>query len=266
MSYRFTNTDKWGDSWFSNLSQIEMLLFLYLCDNCDIAGFIEINFKRWASDLGSSKETIEGASKGLTRGLIYSKTNDCIFLKNFLKHQNNLPLNENNKAHLGIIKRFNLYLEKFDIQDINEFIKGASKGLASPTGNGICIGNGIGKEEKEIVKNWKNDFEIYKSELRNNYLLLINDIDYIKERENYHPNLDIIKSLEKSCIDYWATEKGWINKVKSKVESINWNSTFNNALSLKTNQVFKTTQNNQQNKIKPQDSRMNHLQNLLQND
>lgn len=155
MSYRFTNTDKWIDSWFSNLKQLEMLLFIYLCDNCDIAGFIEINYKRWANDLNSSIDTIQGACKGLARGLIYSKTNDCIYIKNFLKHQKNLPLNENNKAHLGILKRFYLYSEKFDIKNINEFIEGACKGLPSPTGIGIGIGNNNTEEKKlnfEVLK------------------------------------------------------------------------------------------------------------------
>ena len=122
MAYRFTNTEKWQDVWFSNLSQIQMLLFLYLCDNCDIAGFIEINIKRWSSDLGSSPATIEGALKGLERGLVFSTNFECIYVKNFLKHQKNLPLNENNKAHLGILKRFELYSQKFNIQDVNEFI------------------------------------------------------------------------------------------------------------------------------------------------
>ncbi len=243
MSYRFTNTDKWSDAWFSQLKQIEMLLFMYLCDNCDIAGFIELNVKRWANDLNSSNDTIEGALKGLKRGLIYSNSNDCIFIKNFLKHQKNLPLNEKNKSHLGIIKRFNLYLEKFEIQDINEFIEGASKGLQSPIG--IGIGKGIGKEKKENVQNWKNDFEIYQSELREAYKLIINDTEYIKERESFHQNLDIIKSIEKACIDYWITEKGWKKKKASKIDEINWKTTFNNALTFKSNQVYKNyNQNN----------------------
>jgi hypothetical protein len=154
MAYRFTNTEKWQDGWFSTLTQLQMLLFLYLCDNCDIAGFVELNVKRWAVDLNSSKETIEGALKGLERGLIYSQTNDCVYIKNFLKHQKNLPLNENNKAHIGIIRRFELYAYKFNIENINEFIEGASKGLQSPTGigNGIGIGNGTEKEEKPKIK------------------------------------------------------------------------------------------------------------------
>src|SRR5574343_90525 len=69
MAYRFTDTEKWSDNWFSELSQIQMLLFIYLCDNCDIAGFIEVNYKRWASDLNSSKETIEAFLKGASKGL-----------------------------------------------------------------------------------------------------------------------------------------------------------------------------------------------------
>jgi len=167
MSYRYSNTEKWSDAWFSNLKQIEMLLFIYLCDNCDIAGFIEVNFKRWANDLSSSPETIEGALKGLERGLVLSKSGDCIYLRNFLKHQKNLPLNKSNKAHLGILRRFELYLHKFDIEDINYFIDGASKGLQSPTGNGI--GNGIGIEEGglgETNDEFETFWELYHKETK----------------------------------------------------------------------------------------------------
>jgi hypothetical protein len=163
MAYRFTNTEKWQDVWFSNLSQIEMLLFMYLCDNCDIAGFIEINLKRWASDLSSSTDTIKGALKGLDRGLIISKCGECVYIRNFLKHQKNYPLNEKNKAHLGIIRRFDLYSYKFNIKDINEFLEGASKGLPSPTGIGIGIGKGINKEGEDFLK---QRFETYKNHLQ----------------------------------------------------------------------------------------------------
>jgi len=152
MAYRFTNTDKWADSWFANLKPIEKLLFIYLYENCDIAGFIEINLKRWAVDIGAELKTIEGALKGLDRGIIFSKDKDCLYIRNFLKHQKNYPLAENNRAHQGILKRFIIYRHKFDIEDINEFIErgfeGALKGLNSPygigNGNGNGIGNGIG--------------------------------------------------------------------------------------------------------------------------
>lgn len=137
MSYRFTDTDKWQDGWFVNLKPTEKLLFMYLCDNCDIAGFIEINIKKWVVDTGFIKSQIEGALKGLRRGLIYSNTDDCIYIRNFLKHQKNLPLNEKNQAHKGIIKRFEKYSHKFEITDYNEFVKGAQEGLRRGTGKGI---------------------------------------------------------------------------------------------------------------------------------
>ena len=149
MSYRFTNTDKWGDAWFSNLKPNEKLLFIYLYENCDIAGFIEMNVKRWSIDIGQDLKTIEGALKGLSRGLIYSEANDCIFIRTYLKHQKNLPLNpERNPAHRGIIKRFEEYKNKFNISDINEFLEGASKGLGSPLGNGKGKGDGNGEGKK----------------------------------------------------------------------------------------------------------------------
>ena len=149
MAYRYTNTDKWDDAWFVKLKPLEKLLFNYLCDKCDIAGFIEINTKIWSAQIGTNIRNLEGALKGLQRGLILSDTNDCIYLRTFLKHQKNLPLNpEKNMAHRGIIKRFELYSFKFSIKNIFEFVEGACKGLGSPYGNGIGIGNGTGNEEK----------------------------------------------------------------------------------------------------------------------
>jgi len=147
MAYRFTNTDKWSDAWFLNLKPMEKLLFYYLCDNCDIAGFIELNIRKWAFDIGTTTAIIEGALKGLPRGIIIGE--ECIFIKNFLKHQKNLPLNpERNPAHRGIIQKFENYKERFGVQDFNELLnmknEGATKPLPRGLGNGI--GNGIGKK------------------------------------------------------------------------------------------------------------------------
>jgi hypothetical protein len=151
MAYRFTNTDKWNDSWFTDLKPMEKLLFVYLCDNCDIAGFIEINTKRWASDIGIDRRGIEGAMEGLRRGLIFSDTEDCVYIRTFLKHQKNYPLNSVNKAHKGIYARFDAYAHKFGIEEVESWIEGALKGLRSPTGNGI--GNGILVKANKVVNN-----------------------------------------------------------------------------------------------------------------
>jgi uncharacterized protein YdaU (DUF1376 family) len=93
--------------------------------------------------------------------------------------------------------------------------------------------------KKEEKSDWRNSFDVYKAELKQAYISLINDVEYIKQRQSYHNNLDIPKSLEKACVDYWATEEGWAKKKKSKSKTIDWRSTFNNALSLQCNQVRK---------------------------
>lgn len=135
MAYRYTDTNKWADNWFLNLSPTAKLLWNYFCDNCDIAGFIEVNTVRFSFDTGLTPEEIEQAIPEISSKLIISKTRDVLYLINFLKHQKNYPLREKNKCHKGILRRFVNYSYKFDIKDINEFIEGASKGLQSP----LCI-------------------------------------------------------------------------------------------------------------------------------
>lgn len=94
---------------------------------------------------------------------------------------------------------------------------------------------------------WKTDFEIYKKELRAAYQSAIADKKWIKQREEYHPNLNVLLSIKKACADYWATEEGWKYKRHAKTNAINWRSTFNTALTVKSNQVYKQRQNPQTN-------------------
>lgn len=169
MAYRFTNTGKWADEWFVDLKASEKLMFMYLCENCDSGGFFELSVRKISFDLGITGDEVKATLKGLQRGFVLSIDKRILFLKNFLKHQKNLPLNPLNMAHKGIFKRFENYKNKFDVDllhllnndllttDESE-IKGASVGLIeSPIG----IGNGIGKGELEDIKE-KNkgvDFE-----------------------------------------------------------------------------------------------------------
>jgi hypothetical protein len=136
------------------LNPLEKLVFIYLCENCDCAGFYEINKRKAIFDINTNPKNFEGAMKGLARGIIFSRRGLSIYIKNFLKHQKNLPLNYNNKAHLGIIRSIENQLDNYGFDSVNDFImnlkkeeknKGASEGLASPLGIGIGIG--IGKED-----------------------------------------------------------------------------------------------------------------------
>jgi len=104
-----------------------------------------------------------------------------------------------------------------------------------------------GSDEK---KSWKNDFEVYKAELRTAYKKIVNDVEFIKTQEKFHPNVDIKLSLEKACINFWATEAGWMHKKKKRTKEINWKTTLTNAIDL--NKVYKSRELEKTNSNEPE--------------
>jgi hypothetical protein len=163
-TYRLTYTNKWYEEWFCELNPFAKLIFLYLCDNCDIAGFIELNIKKIAFDCTISKKDVEGSIDELKTKLIFSTNRKYIFIKNFTQSQNNDPLNEKNKAHLSIIKRLKNMLHEFDFQTITDFftsplqggckgdargIEGGCKGDASPLQTSL-------KNQSDVIDTQRN--------------------------------------------------------------------------------------------------------------
>lgn len=93
------------------------------------------------------------------------------------------------------------------------------------------------------ILSWKKDFNIYKKQLHEEYTKLLNDIEFIKQQEEFHPNVDIKLSLKKACVNFWATEAGWKFKKKKRVNEIDWKSTLTNAI--EKNRVWKGPPNQQ---------------------
>lgn len=94
-----------------------------------------------------------------------------------------------------------------------------------------------GKNEEPLV--WKKDFQTYLNELREAFKKITADSKWIKQQETFNPGVDILKSIEKSCVNYWATEAGWKKKKGTKIKQIDWKSTFGNAVSQSMNRVYK---------------------------
>lgn len=92
--------------------------------------------------------------------------------------------------------------------------------------------------EKKNEKNWRDDFEVYKENVRNGYREIMEDEAWFKKQSEFYPNVNILKSIEKSCVNFWITEAGWKNKKKAKTETINWKLTFANAISQPQNKVY----------------------------
>jgi hypothetical protein len=191
MAYRFSDTGKWNDEWFVDLSPQEKLLFIYLCDNCDIAGFYEISLRRLSFDTGLTNDEIKVALKGLGKSYILSDDKKVIFIKNFVKHQKNLPLNPDNKAHRGIISRFENYSTRFAddlISMINIEKKVAPwKGLESPQG----IGNGIDMGNLKLFTNDEEFFKIFER-----WIL------YKKARKEMYKTQDSFETAFKKLLKY----------------------------------------------------------------
>lgn len=144
---RFTETDKWKDVWFRRLAPIEKLTFLYLVDNCDNAGFLELDQEMMARFIGITELDLEGALKGLVRGI--EGASGWVWVKNFLRHQKNDVLNPDNPAHRQIIGLLEKQRNRFG--HVAEFAfltakEGASKGHKSP------IGKGTGKGERKSAE------------------------------------------------------------------------------------------------------------------
>ena len=172
MALRFTNSEKWDDEWFSDLTKDEKLLYMFLTDKCNIGGFIEINRKIWSAYTGIDANDIDAVLYSFGKKIIMSNDGSCLYVVNFLKHQKNYPLNPENKAHIGILKIFNTYAVKFGIEDITQFIErgmqGGSVGVLSPTGIGIGIGKGIGTDN--IPQKKINIFSYNEESVRNFYI------------------------------------------------------------------------------------------------
>jgi len=124
MAYRFTSTEKWRDKWYRGLSPESKLTWEYLRDSCNNAGFIEIDEASIAFHTGIEKENIDAIIKGLKRGFIGAKKghDDWFWIKNFLKHQKNLPLSVKNPAHKQIIFQLNEQSKRFDLNEIVRYL------------------------------------------------------------------------------------------------------------------------------------------------
>jgi hypothetical protein len=112
--YRHTYTQKWADNWFGELSKEGKLLFMYLSDNCDNAGFYEVSLRNICYFTGITKEEAISAFEEIKKGFIYlNEEKTHIWLKNFLLHQRKFPLNLKNNEHKSIVSIFKKHIERF---------------------------------------------------------------------------------------------------------------------------------------------------------
>jgi hypothetical protein len=103
MSNRFTNTEKWKDSLFRRLPPNAKLLYFYILDNCDCAGFWEVDLDLAAFNIRIDVEEMKKAF-----AILHSRflTDDkYVWVKSFIRfQQKGNILNPKNNAHIGIAR------------------------------------------------------------------------------------------------------------------------------------------------------------------
>ena len=179
MSKRFTDTNKWSDDWFGALDNNSRIIWLYLCDNCTIAG-------RWKKDFrglnfNCNTQITEDEFKEIFGSRIVDR-GTYFFIPKFINFQNPRGLSSKKPAVLSIVRE----LEKYDLLDLvleNESLNNNSqtrakslsnrsltiigKGKGTGKGRGIGKGKGIGtgKGEGESAREGEEPTETPEPEL-----------------------------------------------------------------------------------------------------
>lgn len=223
--FRKLHVSFWSDSFTSELDRDKKLFYIYLLTNehTTQCGIYEITKKQIAFDLLYSIDTVSKLLEYfIKQGKIkYNDKTNELAIGNWMKYNNSTSP----KVKTCIDKEFKKVKDTVLIQYVNSIDTHPQEEEE--------------KEEEEKNNNtWRTNFEIYKQELREAYLKIAEDKAWVESRKEYHPNVDILKSIEKVCVEYWSKEKGWKKKKASKTEEIDWPATFVNSLNFKENRVY----------------------------
>lgn len=99
---RFTDADKWEDDWFFRLSPFSKLVWIYILDRCDHAGFWKVNHPMAETCLGTRIDW-EQIREDLKDRIEIQSGGTIWFIPKFLKFQYPKELSDSCKPHKGVI-------------------------------------------------------------------------------------------------------------------------------------------------------------------
>lgn len=126
---RFSETTKWADPWFRALPIEAKCLWLWILDNCDCAGIIEIDMGLAEFQIGASKP-LQTCLQAL--GGRVEMHGSKLFVPKFIRYQYGEELNLANTAHRGVIRRLELAKIPCPVMIIEKENKATTKLLQSP--------------------------------------------------------------------------------------------------------------------------------------
>ena len=143
MAKRYTDSNKFRDSWYRQLKPKNKCIWEYMLAECSIAGFFEIDYDSMKFHIG---DKIEPKDLEVFKDRIFFIEDNLVFIPKFIQFQQPKGLSRNNKAHNNIY----IELEKYSIPETLEIpkdlrgFKGASKTLPRPPVK-VMYSNGKGK-------------------------------------------------------------------------------------------------------------------------
>lgn len=151
MAKRFSDTDKWKKSFFRGLEAPYKLLWMYILDDCDIAGVWQVDIDVACIRIGEKVSSTEALRLFGDRIIVFDQGKKW-FVYDFIFFQYG-ELKTTNRMHQAVIN----ILRKNNL----DFPEGASKGLPSPQGQGQGIIQGQGEGQGHIgdPKNFETNFK-----------------------------------------------------------------------------------------------------------
>lgn len=133
---RLTEPRKWENPRFRNLSPEEKLMFFYLWERCDNAGFIPHDSDAASFYIGIPVREIQSTWDQLRDNIVIE--NDWVWVKDFPTSQDNYPIDPENPAHRQIVTLLREQHERFrDSSDFEHFIASSNGLLCSSLGTGF---------------------------------------------------------------------------------------------------------------------------------
>ena len=102
---RFTETDKWRDAWFSELTTGQKLFWLWAWDNCDCAGVFSYSCKIIEVFIGQQMTEIELAAFAGDRIRKLKGDEAKYIIRDFVRFQYGNAYNPSNKVHNSVVNK-----------------------------------------------------------------------------------------------------------------------------------------------------------------
>lgn len=152
MAKRFTDSEKFRDTWYRKLSPVHKCLWEYMLSECSHAGILELDYDAMSFHIGSVI-TEDDLKPFLSR--LHFLNEEKIFIPSFVRFQQK-ELKNTNPAHKNII----IELEKYNIPVDLDFtglerpleapLKGLDRGISNSKGKGKGNSKSNGKKAEKI--------------------------------------------------------------------------------------------------------------------